>query len=122
MPDGPKRKNQVMKNKKRKYHPLLILLVLVMLISFLLSFRPVAERVGKVTGQAADVIVDWAKVIFLFALGLWLISTGVAALAVPALGVALILIGLGLVAVAIIPKFWGSWLPSAGQKPDPVKV
>jgi len=78
-------------------------LVVVMFLAMLLSFEKVAEIVGDATGQASDTISSYARVVLGVAIGLFLISSGVAALAVPVVGIALIAVGVVLVAYSLWP-------------------
>lgn len=82
-----------------------VALVLIMLLSLILSIGPASQKVGEWVGVSGDVLKFWARTVFVTALGLYLISTGVAALAVPVVGIALIVIGLALVAYAWWPFF-----------------
>lgn len=81
------------------------LLVLVMLITLVLSFRPAAAKVGEWTGIAGETLVFWSRTIFITALGLYLVNLGVAGLVVPWIGISLIVIGLALVAYSWWPFF-----------------
>lgn len=71
----------------------------------LLSFQPVAEQVSKVIATPVEKIVYIAKTILFISLAVFLIYTGVAALAVPAIGVTLIVVGLSLLALTVWPLF-----------------
>lgn len=76
-----------------------------MAIALLLSFEKVGDTVGGWFGVAAGKVSNIAKTVFITALGIFLISTGAAAMAVPVVGVALIVIGLVLVGFAMWPLF-----------------
>lgn len=95
-----------MKSKK-----IAIALAIIMLLSLLMSFKPVADVVSKATGVATDTIMNWARIILGTSIGLYLISAGVAALAVPVVGVILIVVGLALLA-------WSWWPIFSSKKPD----
>lgn len=88
-----------MKSKLAKFG---IFLVFIMLFALLFSIPVVGEKVGGVLGQPGTKIVNIARTVLVIGLGLFLISAGVGALAVPAVGVAMIVIGVALVA-------WGAW-------------
>lgn len=89
-----------------------IALAVIMFLALLLSFQPVADKVGEITGVAGDKIKSWARVILATAIGLYLISSGVAALAVPVVGIALIVVGVALLAYAWWPIIKPSTAPS----------
>lgn len=82
-----------------------IFLVIVMLISLLLSFEKIGDTVGGWFGAAAGKVSTVSRVIFGSALGLYLITTGVAAMAVPVIGIALVVIGVALLAYSLWPYF-----------------
>jgi hypothetical protein len=94
--------------KKKGFITWLVLLSIVIVLAMLCLFDPVAETVGKWTGVAADKIKTTAKTVVGAAIGLLLISYGVAALAVPILGGALIVIGVALLAYSLWPLFTSS--------------
>lgn len=86
----------------------MITLAIIMLLALCLSFEPVAEQVAKWTSWPVDKIKSIAKTVLFVGIGAYLIYTGVAALAVPVVGVALIVVGLALVALAVWPFFSSS--------------
>lgn len=80
-------------------------LAFIILLCLLMAFEPVAAQVSKVTTYPVSVIQNTARTVLFIALGAFLIYTGVAALAVPVVGVILIVSGLALVAMALYPFF-----------------
>lgn len=95
------------KRKISKIEKISYALVGIMVLALILSFDAVSDEVGKVTNTAGDKINDVARIVFGTALGLFLINTGVASLAVPVVGVALIAIGIVLVGASMWPVFKG---------------
>lgn len=91
-----------MKKKAEKFG---IALVVVMVLALLLSFEKVGNFVGETIGQGAGVVSAYAKTVLVVALGLYLVTTGAAALAVPIVGIGLIVVGLVLVGYALWPYF-----------------
>lgn len=82
-------------------------LVVIMVLAMILSFEKVGNTVGDWFKVSAGRVSNVAKTVFITALGLFLISSGAAAMAVPVVGVALIVIGLVLVGFALWPLFTG---------------
>lgn len=78
-----------------------------MLVSLILSFDMVGGKVAEVLKVPAQTLKFWAMTVLTGSLGLYLITSGVAALAVPIVGIGLIVIGLALVAYTVWP-FFGS--------------
>jgi hypothetical protein len=92
--------------KKPKFiYKFLTFVAIVLIIAFLLTLDPVANQVSKVTGAAADKIKMAAQYIVGIALGVMLISWGIAAISLPLLGGAMILIGLAILAYSLWPLF-----------------
>jgi len=91
------------KNKTRKM--LTLGLVILMGLALLLSFSQVADWVGVQTNQNGDMIRDIARTVLAGSIGIYLISAGVAALAVPVVGIILITVGLAILAYAVWPYF-----------------
>mgnify|MGYP000860125774 CR=1 FL=1 len=87
-------------------------LVIIMILALLLCFKPIADVVAKPLGIAADKLTYWAKIVLVTAIGLYLVTTGVAALVVPWVGIALIVIGLALITYAWWPFFKKTEQPS----------
>jgi len=83
------------------------ILLIIMLLSLIFSFDWPGRQLAGVTGQSPSTISLWARTIFATSLGLYLISTGVAALVVPWVGITLIVIGVVLVTYA-----WWPWIGS----------
>ena len=93
-------------NKKSKwFNIMVVVLACIMLLSFLLSFEPVAKVVADTIGKPVESVKNFAKTVLLVALGAFLITTGVAALTVPVVGAALIIVGLGLMWWGLAPLF-----------------
>lgn len=120
--------------KKRIKQILIVLLILFVL----LSFRPVAKAVTGAVGSVLDKPAEWAdaagetvakyaKVAAAIAVGILLLKAGVALAASAIVGVAVVGVVLVVAAVALIA--WGAWrlfsrddeLPK-GQKPDGVSL
>lgn len=80
-----------------------VLLVLIMAIALLFSFPKISQPIAEAINVDPDMFNTVARTVFAVALGGFLISSGVAALAVPAVGIALIAIGLVLVGYAVWP-------------------
>jgi len=91
------------KNKTRKM--LTVGLVILMGLALLLSFSQVADWVGAQTNTDGAVIMNLARTVLAGSIGVYLISTGVAALAVPVVGIILITVGLAILAYAVWPYF-----------------
>jgi len=94
-----------MKTKSKWFNILMVIIVVIMLLSFLLSFEPVAKVVADTVGKPIQAVKDFAKTVLLVAIGAFLITSGVAAMAVPVLGAALIIVGLGLMWWGLAPIF-----------------
>lgn len=82
-----------------------IFLVVLLAIGLLFSFDGSASWLADKINQPVDVVKKVVKTIVLVTLGLFLISTGAASLAVPIIGGALIVIGIALVAYGLYPWF-----------------
>lgn len=89
-------------------------IVIVALVALLLSFAKVADAITKLiygskpAGEQASIstkIQNTARTILVCAIGAFLISSGVAALAVPVVGIALLVIGVALIAYSLWPLF-----------------
>jgi len=70
------------------------IIVAVMVLSMLLSFRKVADFVGGTFNIASEKVRNTARTVLGVSVGVYLISSGVAALSVPIIGLALIVIGI----------------------------
>jgi len=90
-----------------------IALAIFLLLALILSFPAVASKAGQMVGVAGDKVLFWARTALAVGIGLFLISSGVAALAAPVVGVILIVVGLALVTWAVWPIFSK---PSAPEK------
>jgi len=92
-----------MAKKKSNLDKFIYFLVAIMALALLLSF----EAVGGPVGQSLNIpkVSAIARVVLGTGIGIYLITTGVAALAVPLVGVALIVIGLIIAAYALWPLF-----------------
>jgi len=91
-----------MKSKGGKI--LLYVIVIVMLLSFALKFDIVSNFVAGMFGTTPEVVHDWGDIIFYGSIGVFLISSGVATMAVPFVGVILIGIGVAMLGIAIWTK------------------
>ena len=104
-----------MKASKTKFKggifKLLAVLAIVILVAMLLQIPFVSDYVAKVTGSTGDKIRSVARTIASLAIGVALVTWGIASLAVPILGVGMILAGLALVAYSLWPLF----RPSSAQ-------
>ncbi len=83
----------------------MIVIAVLVILSMLLTFDPVANAVAKVTGVVPETLKSWARVVIAAGMGIALIGWGVAALAVPFVGVAMIVIGVVAFAWAVWPLF-----------------
>jgi len=80
-------------------------LVILMALALLLSFTQIAEWFGGVTNQDGGMIENIARTVLGATIGIFLITSGVAALAVPVVGVILIAVGLALITYVLWPWF-----------------
>ena len=104
---------------KTKSFKISAVMAIVALIALLLSFAKVANALanmihGKDSVKAASLstkIQNTARTILVVAVGAFLITSGIAAMAVPVVGIALIGVGVALMAYALWPVFSK---PSAG--------
>lgn len=106
-----------MKGKMKLTMKLIVFLAVIVFIAMLILIPPITERVATLTGWTTDKIKTLAKTVVGSGLGLILVNFGVAALAVPLVGVLLIVIGLALTAYSVYPFFQknntGDELPKA---------
>jgi hypothetical protein len=82
-----------------------VVLSVVMLIALLLSFEPVADKVGEVVNVAGDRIKDVARTVLAVGVAVFLINVGVAALSIPIVGITLIVVGVAILAYSLFPYF-----------------
>jgi len=94
-----------MARKNRTQKMLAAGLVVLMAIALLLSFSQVADWIGDATKQDGGMIQNIARTVLASAIGVFLITSGVAALAVPVIGIILITVGIAILAYAIWPYF-----------------
>jgi len=80
-------------------------LVILMGLALLLSFEKVASWVGETTNQDGGMIMALARTVLAATIGIFLITSGVAALAVPVVGIILITVGIAILAYAVWPYF-----------------
>lgn len=83
----------------------LYLLALLMVLSFAMKFDVIAQAVSSTVGQPIETVKNVANVVFFVALGAFLIWSGVATMAVPVVGIALIVVGLALLGTALWSHF-----------------
>lgn len=93
--------------KKIVYY-ILVACAVVIILACIAMIPPVADRISKATGMASDKIKGIAQRAVSIAVGVALVSWGVAALAMPLLGGLMIVAGLGLLAWALWPLFQSS--------------
>lgn len=93
-----------MKNWKKK---LFVVLALIMLLAFLLSFDAIAGPVGKALNAPIETIKNVAKTVLIVAIGLALVFIGASAGAL-IIGIPLVIVGVGLIAFGLWPLFGGS--------------
>ena len=93
----------------------LAVLAVVIIVSLILQIRPVSDYVGKVAGVAGDKVREVARVIASIAIAVALVTWGIASLAVPVLGGAMILAGLALLAYSVYPLFKSGSPGTAGM-------
>jgi len=91
--------------KKNRQKMITYGLVVIMGLALLLSFEKVADWVGSSTNQDGGMIMNLARTVLAAAIGIFLISSGVAALAVPVIGIILITVGIAILAYAVWPYF-----------------
>lgn len=101
------------KKMKTKSFKISAVMAIVALIALLLSFAKVADAIanlihGKDSAKAVSLsskIQNTARTILVVAVGAFLITSGIAALAVPVVGIALLVVGVALMAYALWPMF-----------------
>lgn len=91
----------------------MIVLVIIVLVAMLLTTKPVADAVSKVTGWSAAKIQSAAKFVVGIGISVALVTWGIAVMAIPVLGVGLIVAGLALLAYSVWPLFKS---PAAGAE------
>lgn len=84
---------------------ILIALAIIMLLALTLSFDATSQKAGEILNVAGDRVKDIARTVLGIAVGLFLISSGVAAMTVPVVGITLIAVGVALVAYSAWPLF-----------------
>lgn len=94
--------------KNKFWGKIMSIIAVVILFAFLLTFDAIAAPVAKVFKAPVQAVVNTAKTILFAGIGVFLIYSGVMALAVPVVGVALIAVGAGLLFLAIKPLFGGN--------------
>lgn len=108
-----------MKNRFKKLSWLFVVLCLLLLIAFTLSWdNPVSKKVSEVTGKALESVTSTAQSVVTFLVGALFLTAMVAVAPVSAV-VAVVFAVVGLVCLAI--SAW-SWFGSGSAKPDPVKL
>lgn len=83
----------------------LAFLGVVIIVAMLLQIPVLSDYVAKVTGSTGDKIRSVARTIASLAIGVALVTWGIASLAVPVLGGVMIVAGLVLVAYSVWPLF-----------------
>jgi len=81
------------------------ILIVIMFLAMIMSFKTASDFVGDKVNIAGDKIGDIAKTVLGAGVGVYLIGAGVAALTVPFIGIALIALG-----VVIAAYFLWPWL------------
>jgi len=79
-----------------------MVLAVLMLMALLLCFKKVADVVGDAINVSGDQISEWAKIVLSTSIGLFLIYSGTAAMAVPFVGAAFMIVG-------VVTVFWAVW-------------
>jgi len=97
-----------MKKRSKAMVYIMIGLVLLIILSLLCLFTPVANRVGGWVGKTGDQIKSIAQTVAGIALGILLVTWGIAALEIPPLGIGMIVAGLGMLGWNIYPLFSSS--------------
>lgn len=95
-------------NLKGAIFKFMIVLVIVILVAMLLTTKPVAGAVSKMTGWAADKIQNTARLVVGIAIAVALVTWGIAVLSIPVLGVGMIIAGLALLTYSVWPLFTSS--------------
>jgi len=91
--------------KKSIMRKVAILMLAILALAFVFSFGGPQKWLSDKLGWTAEKTKSVVRTVVLVSLGAFLISSGVAALAIPVLGGAMIVIGLILVGVALYPWF-----------------
>lgn len=104
----------------------LVFVTIVIFVCLLLQITPVADAVAKATGSTGDKIKSVARTILMAAIGVALVSWGIAALGVPVLGVGMVIIGLVVLGYTLWPVFKPSSSRTAAagvfNDPNPFRI
>jgi len=92
---------------KPRAKKILMVIVGVMVLAMLLSFEKVAEVAGDAVNIPVKQIRDITKIVLGGAIGLFLIYSGVMAMALPWLGASLIIVGVAVLGSSVWPLFGG---------------
>lgn len=97
-----------MKARMKPIFKWILLLGVVLVLAMLAMLPPVADQLSKMTAVPAAKIKAIAQTVATIALGLIVVSWGIAALSLPVLGGVMIVAGLALVAWGVWPLFQSS--------------
>jgi hypothetical protein len=103
-----------MKRKTPLIYKILIFVGFIALLAMLLMLPMVSNKVGEWTGIAGDKIRGAAQTVAGIAIGVALVTWGIAALALPVLGGVMIVAGLAMIAYNVWPLFTGGGSMTAG--------
>jgi len=94
-----------MKSKTKTLYKIIAFVAIIVLIAMIILIPPVGTWVAKTTGIDGSKLRGIAQTVVAAGIGLILVMAGIAAMAVPIVGVTLILIGVGAIAWAVWPLF-----------------
>jgi len=97
-----------MKRKANNLQMVTYAIILVMVLALVLSFTKVSDFVGAQLKMTGDTVNGIARTVLGSTIGLFLISSGVAALAIPVAGIALIAVGIVILLFAVWPAMFAS--------------
>ncbi len=92
-----------MTKRANKLAMYLYIVIVVMLLALILSFDRVSTFVGATLNIAAGKVQNTARTVLGVAIGIYMISSGVAALAIPIIGISLLVVGVVLVGYSLWP-------------------
>lgn len=94
---------------KQPLKGIVMILGVIILLCLVISIPPVGNAVAKVVGKPVEVVMYWVRTVLMIALAIYLVSTGIAALAaLPILGGILIVGGLIMLGLTLYPMFKNS--------------
>ena len=94
-----------MKKKIPLIYKILIFVGIILLLSMIVMIPPVTTKVSSMLNVPIQTVRSWAQTVCGIALGVALVTWGIAALAIPVLGGIMIVAGLALIAYSVWPLF-----------------